>query len=185
MSIFDHAKAAKDLMKAGINCHMTQETADKLNLSGHRLKPIKPGKVFMVGTFKVLPFTTQHDAANPVGFLLQSKNGEKLLFATDTYYIKYRFTNLNYILIECNYSKQILDENIRSGLAPKEIRNRIVRSHFELENVKEFFRANDTSKIKQIHLIHVSGSNGAPGAFKTEIQKLTGKPVFCSAAPPP
>lgn len=174
----DHAKATKEVMKAGIDCFMTRETADALNLSGHRLKLIKPGELFTAGTFKILPFSTQHDAVNPVGFLIQSETGEKLLFVTDTYYLRYRFKGLNYILIECNYSKEILEENIRSGAVPPEIRNRIVKSHFELENVKRFFRANDLSAVRQIHLIHLSGQNGDPDRFKTEIQETTGKPVY-------
>lgn len=176
----DHAKAAKEVMRAGVDCYMTQETADKLNLSGHRLKPIKPGQLSSIGTFKILSFSTEHDAANPVGYLIQSKDGEKLLFATDTYYIRYRFNDLNYVLIECNYSKEILEENIKAGVVPAAIRNRIKKSHFELENVKEFFRSNDCSAIKQIHLIHLSGQNSDPDRFKREIQEITGKPVYIS-----
>lgn len=33
----DHAKAVKDLMKAGINCYMTNGTAEALGVKGHRL----------------------------------------------------------------------------------------------------------------------------------------------------
>lgn len=174
----DHAKATKGVMKAGIDCYMTQETADRLNVSGHRLKPIIPGQLFTVGTFKILPFSTQHDAVNPVGFLIQSESGEKVLFATDTYYIKYRFTGLNYVLLECNYSKEILEENIKAGIVPAEIRNRIVKSHFEIKNVKKFFKVNNCSSIRQIYLIHLSGDNADPGRFKKEVQEITGKPVF-------
>lgn len=174
----DHSKAIKDLMKVGKNCYMSQGTADALNLSGHRLKVVKSKEVFTVGTFKILPFDTQHDAADPLGFLLQSKGGEKLLFATDTYYLKYNFTGVNYYMIECNYSKVILEENIKSGAVPAAIRNRILKSHFELENVKKFLQSNDLSKAEQIHLIHISGNNGDKEMFKKEIQKITGKQVF-------
>lgn len=175
---FDHSKAVKDIMKAGINCFMSDGTAKALKLSGHRLKIIKSKELFTIGTFKILPFDTQHDCSDPLGFLLQSRDGEKLLFATDTFYLKYKFKGLNYILIECNYSRKFLEENIKSGITPEAIRNRIIKSHFEIENVKDFLRENDLSRVKQIYLIHISNTNGNSKFFKEEIQKLTGKEVY-------
>lgn len=174
----DHSKAVKDIMRAGIDCYMSNGTAEAIGASGHRLKVVKSKELFAVGSFKVLPFDTQHDAKEPLGFLLQSYDGEKLLFATDTYYIKYRFSGLTYVMLECNYSKEILEENIKVGVVPKEIRNRIVRSHFELDNVKAFLAANDLSNVRKIYLIHLSQNNGEPELFKTEIQKAFGKPVY-------
>ena len=174
----DHCKAISHILKAGIDCYLSKGTADKLKVNGHRAHIVESKKIFQVGTFKILPFDTQHDAAEPLGYLIQSDNGEKLLFITDSYYCKYRFTGVNYFMIECNYSLEILEENIKSGATPPEIRNRIVKSHFELERVKEFFMVNNHPGIKQIHLIHISGSNADPGQFKAEVQKVTGKPVY-------
>ncbi len=174
----DHSKAIKDVMKAGIDCYMSPGTARALKLSGHRLKMVKSKELFTVGTFKILPFNAQHDCAEPYGYLLQSKNGEKLVFITDSFYCRYRFPGVNYYMVECNYSKGLLEKNIKSGIVPEAIRNRIVKSHFELENVKEFFRVNDMSKVKQIHLIHISDNNGDKEFFKSEIQKLTGKETY-------
>lgn len=173
----DHSKAVKDVMKAGISCFMSEGTKTKLNVSGHRIKPVKPKELFSVGTFKIMPFDTQHDCEQPFGFLIQSGE-DKLLFATDTYYLKYKFKGLTHIMIECNYSKKLLDENIENGSVPEVIRNRIVKSHFEIENLKEFFLSNDMAKVKEIHLIHLSSTNADPELFKSEIQKITGKPVY-------
>ena len=174
----DHCKAVKDLFTTGIDCYMSEGTAKALRLSGHRLKTVKPLKTFEVGTWKIMPFQTQHDCADPIGFLLANSDNDKLLFATDTYYIKYRFKGLTHIVIECNYLKKLLQENIDSGRVSAAMKNRILESHFELENVKEFFRANDLSMVEQIHLIHISSGNGDPELFKSEIQKITGKPVY-------
>lgn len=173
----DHSKAVKDVMKAGINCFMSEGTKTSLNISRHRVKTVKSKELFTVGTFKIMPFDTQHDCSEPFGFLIQSRK-DKLLFATDTYYLKYKFPGLTKIMIECNYSKTILDENIKNGSCPEVIRNRIVKSHFEIENLKDFFRANDLSKVQEIYLIHISSGNGDPELFKNEIQKITGKPVY-------
>lgn len=178
----DHAKAVKDLLITGVDCFMSSGTARALTLSGHRLHTVPALEQFRVGTFTVLPFPTEHDCADPYGFLIQSDDGDKLLFATDTYYIKYRFSGLTHIMIEANYKKSILEENIAAGLVPAAIRDRITRSHFEIENVKAFLGACDLSQCREIHLIHISSGNGNPSEFVEEIQELTGVPTYAKNA---
>lgn len=178
MSTFDHSKAVKDIMRAGIDCYISAGTAEALGLSGHRVHIIKAKQQFQVGTWTVLPFETQHDAAEPLGFLLANQDGERLLYATDTYFIRYRFANLNVIAVECNYSSDILKRNVEAGAVPKELKSRILKSHFSLENVKRFLQANDLSKVEAIFLLHLSDGNSDAEKFKREIQELTGKMVF-------
>ena len=174
----DHSKAVRDVMKAGIDCYMSQGTAEALGISGHRLHIIKAKQQFRIGTWTILPFETQHDAAEPLGFLLANKTGEKLLYATDTYYIRYRFRGLTHIAVECNYSMDILRANIEAGLVEPALKKRILKSHFSLEHVKEFLKANDLSKVQEIWLLHLSDGNSDVERFKREIQELTGKMVF-------
>lgn len=175
----DHCRAVKDvILKGCIDCYMSQGTADALSISNHRVKIIKAKQSFKLGTWRVLPFDTVHDAAEPLGFLLASQNGEKLLFATDTVYLKYRFSGLTHIMIEANYQTDILQENVNSGSVPIEVRKRIRRSHFGLEHLKDFFKANDMSRVQEIWLLHLSDNNSDAERFKREIQELTGKMVF-------
>ena len=174
----DHSKAVPDMMRAGVNCYMSQGTVEALGLSGHRLHIIKAKQQFRIGTWTILPFDTQHDAAEPLGFLLANQDGDKMLYATDTYYIRYRFSGLTHIAVECNYSLDILRLNIETGLVEPALKNRILKSHFSLENVKEFLKANDLSKVQEIWLLHLSDNNSDAKYFKREIQKITGKMVF-------
>lgn len=174
----DHSKAARDVMKAGIDCYMSKGTMEALDISGHRVKVAKAREQFSVGTWTVLPFETQHDAAEPLGFLLADQDGDKLLFATDTFYVRYRFQGLTHIMVECNYAADILRANVEAGTVPVELKNRLLKSHFSLENVKEFLKSNDLSKVREIHLIHLSDGNSDAARFKREIQELTGKMVY-------
>ena len=174
----DHCKAVPDMMKAGVNCYMSQGTAEALNLSGHRVRIIQPLQQFQIGTWSILPFETQHDAAEPLGFLLANQSGDKLLFATDTYYVKYKFVGLTHIMIECNYSLDILRANVESGLVPQALKDRILQSHFSLDNVKKFLKANDLSQVREIWLLHMSDGNSDAELFRREIQEVTGKPVY-------
>jgi len=174
----DHAKAVKDMTKAGIDIYASRGTIEALGVTGHRLHIIQARQQFQVGTWTILPFETQHDAAEPLGFLLANPVGEKVLYATDTYYIRYRFQGLTHIMVECNYSLDILKRNMDAGLVPVELKNRLLRSHFSLENVKGFLIANDLSKVREIWLLHMSDGNSDAARFKREIQELTGKPVY-------
>src|SRR5690625_3088496 len=122
----DHTKGLKDVLRAGIDVYASQGTIDQEGIRHHRLKPIKARGQFTIGTWKILPFDVEHDVAEPLGFLLMNQQGEKLLFATDTHYVRYRFKGLTHIMVECNYSLDILDENIASGRVPEIMRRRLL-----------------------------------------------------------
>jgi phosphoribosyl 1,2-cyclic phosphodiesterase len=175
----DHSKSLKDVLKAGIDVYASYGTWNALNLDGHhRAHPVKSKEQFTLGTWTILPFDVKHDVSEPLGFLLANQEGEKVLFATDTYYIKYRFPGLTHIMVECNYSREILIENIVKGKVPRVMKQRLEKSHFSLENVKEFLKANDLSNVQEIWLLHLSDSNSNAEQFKREIMELTGKLVF-------
>src|SRR5690625_95862 len=174
----DHTKGLKDVVRAGINVYASQGTIDAEGIEHHRIKTVKAKEQFTVGTWKVLPFDVEHDVNEPLGFLLMNEQGEKLLFATDTYYVRYRFSGLTHIMVETNYAIDLLDYNIEHGVAPQVMKKRLVKSHFSLENVKEFLIANDLSKVQEIHLIHLSNNNANPERFKREVEELTGKVVY-------
>lgn len=177
MNTFDHSKAAVDLMKAGIDIYLSQGTLDALGLNGHRVHIIKAKKQFNIGvSWTVLPFKVQHNANEPLGFLLASGES-KILYATDTSYLKYRFNNLTYIMLEANYSEKLLKEN--KSLASV-VKQQITRNHMSLETAMDFLKANDLSRVQSIHLLHLSDANSDTALFKYEIQALTGKEVYVS-----
>ncbi len=174
----DHCKSVKDVVKAGIDCYMSTQTAEVIGVSSHRIKPMRALEKFKIGSWTILPFDTIHDAPGSLGFLMASQSGEKTLYLTDTAYCRYRFNGLTHIMVECNYSMDILRENIANGSVPVELKNRLLMTHFSLENVKDFLRANDLSKVQEIWLLHLSEGNSNAARFKREIQQLTGKPVY-------
>ena len=166
------------MLRAGIDCYMSAGTINALGLESHRLIYIRARQQFKIDTWTILPFEIEHDAIEPLGFLMANQEGEKLLYATDTAYIRYKFSGLTHIMVECNYAEDILDANIASGAIDPVMKHRIIRTHFSLGNVKEFLRANDLSKVKEIWLLHLSDGNSDAQRFKREIQELTGKEVY-------
>ena len=56
--------------------------------------------------------------------------------------------------------------------------DRLVKSHFSIENLLAFFRANDLSAVKEIWLIHLSKDNANRETFRQAVERETGKMVF-------
>lgn len=182
----DHAKGAKDLIKAGVECFCSQETSDILGLSGHRLNILLPGVVWGIGKYKdewrlppfaILPFPVVHDAPGSLGFLIV-KEEEKILYACDTNYIPYRFKGLTHILLGVDYDSDILQQNILNGTVDLSLGKRIMTNHMSLQTALKFFQANDLSRVQEIYILHLSDTNSDAEHFKREIEKVTGRPVI-------
>ncbi len=176
----DHAKAVKDLMKAGIDCYMTKGTAGALGVSGHRLKTFRPFEKAryyseVLKDLIIVPFEAVHDVAEPVSYFIKTRNDdESLVFVTDTAYLKYKIPDCECLMIECNYVKSRLDENVRLGNANTNLRNRIVKNHLSLESLVEALKLADLSRCKKIYLLHLSDGNSDEELIKRTIQEMTG-----------
>jgi len=178
----DHSKAVKDIMKAGIDCYMSDGCAKILGLSGHRLHIIKAKEQFIIGeSWIVLPFNIVHNSPDPFGFLIANEIGEKLVYITDSAYCSYRFNGLSHIAIECNYSERILSQNRNISSLLKQS---IIKNHMSLKTAMNFLKVNDLSKVRGIYLLHLSDANSNAEMFKREIQELTGKPTFIMDSTP-
>lgn len=173
----DHAMAVADMLKLGHKIYMLRETADALHvIDEHSWVEISPKKSFKLGVFTVLPFELQHDVPN-VGYLI-TDGEEKLLYITDTYYCKYTFKGVHHIVVECNHSYELLKQRVEQDELSKQRMERLIQSHFALENVIKFLRSMDLSQCKAIHLVHLSNENSNEEYFKKTVQAATGKLVI-------
>lgn len=182
----DHIQHANDILASvGFDMYATKGTIEAGIEKGflsdrarYRYKEIKSGKQFLVGNWKILAFDISHDVAEPVGYLIESPSKYRIVFITDTTYCPVKFPQgITHWLVECNHAVDILDNNISNGEVPKFLRNRIIKSHMNLETCKEFFRNNDLSSTKQILLLHLSDQNSDSQRFKQELEEVTGKQV--------
>lgn len=178
----DHAKSIPDAMASGIDVYASKGTFSKFKTPVHRTKIVKAHELFQVGEFRVMPFDIKHDAEEPLGFLINHPESGNILFLTDTYYSPYTFKNLNNIIIETNYSQEIINQKLRDNPEFGFLRNRVLKSHMSLETCKKFLSANDLSKVNNIVLIHLSNGNSDEKYFKSEIELLTCKNVFVADA---
>lgn len=174
----DHSKAVRDVLLRGVPCYMSKGTAEALQVEREPgVQRIADKETKRIGSFSVTAFGVQHDAREPLGFLLE--NGEdRVLYATDTYYLRYRFPPCTVLLVECNHSYEIVDRRVKEGNLDRTLAKRLVKSHMSLENFIEFLRANDMSAVRQIYLLHLSDGNSDAEAFKRRVQQETGAEVY-------
>lgn len=164
----DHSGCVADLIRDGLPVYMSRGTAEALELED--VAVITHGEQFTVGTIDVVPFSTFHDAAEPLGFLFKSRHdGDSLAFATDTVNLAYRFPGVNILAIEANYAREILD---RSERIPEKVRHRITNSHMEIDTLCRYLRELDLSACREIWLLHLSDAMSSEGQF---IRKISGQ----------
>ena len=178
----DHAKSINEVMKLGIETYALNDVFKHTGFSlvSKMGNEIIPRESFQVGNFKILPFDVKHDVPC-VGFLIEHPDCGKVLFLTDTYYCKYTFPGLNNIIIEANYSKEIIDKKFGPDSDKEFLRNRILKSHFSLANCKDMLKANDLRQVNNIVLIHLSDSNSDEKQFHKEVSELTNKNVHVAS----
>lgn len=178
----DHARAAADLTRAGVEVYASEATSEALGLRGrHRLHYLRAEETVRIGTWRVLPWDAVHDVPC-LGFLLASDAGDRVLYATDTAYIPYRFEGLTVLAVECNHSLAILRAGVAAGRIPPEHRTRLLQTHMALERLLEMLQATDLSAVREIHLLHLSGDNSDAEAFRRAVAQAAGRPVYVAPA---
>ncbi len=167
----DHCHCVEQLLKSGIPVYLSQGTARALELPEKLLDlatEMEAGQQFTVGTIDIMPFSTFHDAQEPLGFVMQSKvDGDIFAFATDTVNLPYNFPGVNILAVEANFQTSILD---RCERMPEKTRHRIANTHMEIDKLCECLRRMDLSRCREIYLLHLSSATSHEGQF---INKVT------------
>lgn len=156
----DHAKYLHEYIKVGIPV-----MAPSMGHVAGELTAIS--KPFAVRTFPLV-----HDVPC-TGFLIEHSEIGRLLFATDTEYVRYRFKGLNHIMIECNYSNDLLRESYHEGL-----QDRIKLTHMEIETCREFVQSNKNKELKSVCLMHLSDRTSNEKLFQEVISESVECPVY-------
>jgi len=175
----DHSGHVAEYHRAGIKCYMNQHTRDSnfKGYSSYNVFTLRAKHTYQISTFKVLPIELKHDVPN-FGYLIDHPESGLFCFITDTHYCTYKFPGLNNVIIEANYSDEIVNKKLAEGTANLYVRNRVIKSHMELQTTLDFLRANDLSAVNNIVLIHLSDSNSDAALFQQQVQEATGKSVY-------
>lgn len=162
----DHTEHLREFVSSGIKTFIGGKTQYNVGQMGYySMKELFVGNRVETDGFLVLSFPLYHTNSDGTececfGFLIVDKdNGEKMLWATDTQFIKNRFAPLEYYCIESNYFERDSYEG-EADYVEKSVEMRRVHSHMSFETAVKFLQMQDLSKCKEIHLLHVSHSAG-------------------------
>lgn len=165
----DHAKYISQFIGFGIDV-WASEIYHSVNSRFNLLFENK--KTFNIGKFSIMPLKVKHDVECH-SFLIHHEECGLVYFVTDTHYIKYNPKNINHLILETNYSQEILDSK---SVMPF-LRNRIIESHLSLEHALMWYEKIDSSKVESITLTHLSDSNSDEEMFKQKFIEASGKQV--------
>ena len=128
------------------------------------------------GGFHVQSFESQHNVPC-VGYLIKHDCGLKMLYASDTSYVRYIFKGLTAMLLEANYSEKYVNRD--------EAKYRhVVEGHLSIETATECIKANMNDKLKNVILCHLSAGNSDPVEFKKTVQAIVPDGVRVDIATP-
>ena len=108
------------------------------------------------------------------GFLIEHSELGRMLYITDTELIKWKFKNINHILLGVNYDKDLLDNENQSK------RNHVYRGHLSIETACEFVRCNSDS-LETVIMCHLSDSNSDVDSFISKMKKVVPWANVCVA----
>lgn len=138
-------------------------------------------KSMNMGEFAVKPFdlttidggwthTNADGTPCPIfGFLITHKEMGRMLYITDCELIKWKFKDINHILLGVNYDKDLVDND-----NPKA--NHVFRGHLSIETACDFVKANYSDSLQNVIMCHLSSENADSDSF---IEKM--KKVACGA----
>ena len=162
----DHCKYIKDYLECGIPIYTNDETVEVAEvIYGELLHGVPEKKPFILGNFKITPFYVPHDNTPCFAYQIYHEEIGKLLFLTDLEYCKYRFKDVSQILVEANYSKDIINQDNPNF-------DHVCRGHMELNTTLGFLNTNDNPSLMNVVLLHLSDSNSNSEYFSQKVKEI-------------
>jgi phosphoribosyl 1,2-cyclic phosphodiesterase len=162
----DHTRGAGTLArKLKIPLLLSYPTSRELKASLGKVEIIEfeSGYPFTFGELLIDPFPITHDACDPVGFLIECRDG-KIGIATDlgiaTRLVKDKLKGCRVLVLESNHDEEML----LNGPYPWHLKQRIRSRHGHLSNVESAELLDEIihSGLEGIFLAHLSEVNNDP-----------------------
>ncbi|RKI44210.1 MBL fold metallo-hydrolase [bacterium D16-51] len=162
----DHIGYLKDFLAANIPIYTNDETAEKAEvIYGELLHGMPEKRPFHLGGFRITPFYVPHDGTPCFAYQISHEEIGRLLFLTDLEYCKYKFKDISQILIEANYSSEIIKQSNPNF-------DHVIKGHMELQTTLDFLYTNDNPSLMNVVLLHLSDSNSDLEYFKQKAKEV-------------
>ncbi len=166
----DHSKSVLELCKAGFHTVVPYLISSKSETFGCRVKKSN----FKIDTFALTTIdgSWTHTDANgepcPIyGFLITHPEMGRMLYITDCEVIKWKFKDINHILLGVNYDKDLIDRD--TGKA-----NHVFRGHLSIDTACDFVKANYSDGLQNVIMCHLSSENADRDSFIEKMKKVAG-----------
>lgn len=144
----DHTKSIVHCINSGIPTFANQDVCD--HYKGCQLLD----RMVKVDGFKVQTFELVHNAPNSA-FIVDTIDGIRVLYCTDTQYIPKRVKGVNVAIIECNHDEGTIIDNLCDGV---ESRSQF-ENHHSLNRCIEYLKSIYSPDLTSVILWHPSGTN--------------------------
>nr|DAE70067.1 MAG TPA: hypothetical protein [Bacteriophage sp.] len=151
----DHNKSLKDFINMGIPVF-----APYLSLESMKMETEFNIRMFDLTTIDGSWTHTNADGTPcPIyGFLITHREMGRMLYITDCELIKWKFRDINHILLGVNYDKDLVDTD-----NPKA--NHVFRGHLSIDTACDFVKANNSDSLQNIIMCHLSSENADKDSF--------------------
>jgi phosphoribosyl 1,2-cyclic phosphodiesterase len=143
---------------------------------------IAAGQSVRAGSLEVVPFSKNHDAADPLSFLVRHQDITAGVF-TDIGHVctevSNRFSECHAAILESNYDPVML----RNGRYPEHLKSRIVggKGHLSNRQALDLFRDCRAPHLSLLLLGHLSAENNCPGLVQELFAPFAGNTTVAVA----
>lgn len=159
----DHSKSLDNFKKMSIPVFVPyQRNYNKKNYGGFTIYPFP---------LQTLDGNWTHTDASgelcPIyGFLITHPEMGRMLYITDCELIKWKFKDINHILLGVNYDKDLIDRD-NTGKA-----NHVFRGHLSIDTACDFVKANYSDSLQNVIMCHLSAENADRDSFIEKMKKV-------------
>ena len=144
----DHVKSLDYFINLGIPCYGNKDVCDAHNGC------IELPNVLKVDGFKVQNFELVHNAPTNA-FVIDTDDGIRILYCTDTKRIPKKVKGVHYVAIECNYEQDTIIDNAMEDVFTKSK----PENHQSLNECIRYLKAINNVNLQCIILWHMSMTN--------------------------
>lgn len=153
----DHSKSLNDFKAMGIQIFAPYlgDSCKSMNMCEFTVKP------FDLTTIDGSWTHTDADGTPcPIyGFLITHKEMGRMLYITDCEVIKWRFKDIDHILLGVNYDKDMVDWSNPAK------NNHVFRGHLSIDTACDFVKANYSDRLQNVIMCHLSEGSADADSF--------------------
>ncbi len=174
----DHVRGARVFAKRnGTRIFATRGTLEASGLEAREeieTEPIESGRPVEVGAFVVEPFAIPHDAREPVGLVVEDRNGRRVGLVGDigcrSQLAWAALRDVDVLILETNHDLDML----RRGPYPWPLKQRVAGRHGHLSNAEAAHGLRDlvSDRLEMVVLYHLSRTNNIPALAAATIGEV-------------